>query len=275
MTGAVAPVTPVPLESPFPTDCPSHACAPLAHNSRTTERPSISLPPAGFKTWRLLKYDVILLSGPRCGASLMDARGSSDGAPRLDPAGRTFEWDTTAALLRSVRAGDSAALERLCARYLPQMRSWATGRLPLWARDALDTDDLVQDTLINTLRHLDHFEIRREGALQWYLREALRNRIREEIRRASARPKVTELGAAQADPGPSPLEQAVGNEMLRRYESALQQLNEDEREAVMLRIELGHTYAEIATATGKPSADAARMAVQRAVAKLAREMGDD
>ena len=40
------------------------------------------------------------------------------------------------------------------------------------------------------------------------------------------------------------------------------------------RVELGLTYSEIAAAAGKPSANAARMAVTRALIRLAEEMGE-
>ena len=86
-------------------------------------------------------------------------------------------------LLERVRAGDTAALNRLLDRYLPRLSRWASGRLPQWARDLSDTDDLVQDTLIRSVANLDHFEASGEGALQAYLRGAVMNRIRDEIRR--------------------------------------------------------------------------------------------
>ena len=70
----------------------------------------------------------------------------------------------------------------------------------------------------------------------------------------------------------SPLEAAIGSQTLDRYEAALARLTEDEREAVVTRVEFGLSYAEVADALGKPSADAARMAVVRALVKLAREM---
>jgi RNA polymerase sigma-70 factor (ECF subfamily) len=49
-------------------------------------------------------------------------------------------------------------------------------------------------------------------------------------------------------------------------------LTEGERQAVVLRVELGLSYEEIAGQLEKPSADAARMAVTRAIARLAAEM---
>ena len=69
------------------------------------------------------------------------------------------------------------------ARYLPRLKRWATGRLPRWARDATDTHDIVQDTLLRTLGRLDSFEDRGDGALQADLRQGIMNRIRDELRR--------------------------------------------------------------------------------------------
>lgn len=175
-------------------------------------------------------------------------------------------------LVRRAQGGDPAALERLCARYLSPLRRWASHRLPIWARDLLDTDDLVQDTLMHTLHRVADFEPRGSGAMHAYLRQAIQNRIQNELRRVRRKPPPGVLDEAVIDDGPSPLEQAVGAEAIRRYESALERLRPDEREAVVARLELDMGYAEIAAALGKPSPDAARMAVGRALVRLAEEM---
>lgn len=143
----------------------------------------------------------------------------------------------------------------------------------MWARDLRDTDDLVQDTLIATLRHLDGFEVRKDGALHAYLRESIGNRIRDEIRRINRRPEVEAADEAIEDRAPSPLEAAIGTEALSRYERALTTLSAVERDAVIARVEFGLGYAEIASALGKSSADAARMMVSRALLHVAQEMG--
>src|SRR5215208_3378585 len=91
--------------------------------------------------------------------------------------------ESTVELLARVRNGDRDALDALFSRCLPPLRRWARGRLPAAARGALDTQDLVQDTILNSLRRLDQFESRHEGALQAYLRQAVLNRIRDEARR--------------------------------------------------------------------------------------------
>jgi RNA polymerase sigma factor (sigma-70 family) len=175
-------------------------------------------------------------------------------------------------LLKQARAGNGQALETLLARYLPRLRRWASGRLPHGARDLVDTEDIVQETLIRALRHIDTFEYRREGALQAYLRQAVHNRITDQARRIARRPRGDELTSGVADLGPSPLEQSIGNEALERYERALQRLTQDDREAVILRVELGCQYSEVAQALQKPSVGAARMAIIRAIARLGREM---
>jgi RNA polymerase sigma-70 factor (ECF subfamily) len=182
-------------------------------------------------------------------------------------------WDSTLTLLTRARGGDAQALDDLFARYLPGLRQWASGRLPRWARDLADTPDVVQEVLLETFKRIDGFENRGEGALRAYLRQAVMNRIRDELRRAARHPARVELAKSLPDPGLSPLECAVGAEVVERYEAALQRLSEGDRELVIARVEMGLTYAELAAATGKPSAGAARMAVGRALLRLAGDLG--
>ena len=180
--------------------------------------------------------------------------------------------DSTFDLVERAKSGDQEALNRLFARYLPSLRRWASGRLPRWSRDLMDTDDLVQETMVRAVNRLDRFESRHEGALQAYLRQAIVNRIRDEIRRTKRSPAATELDENASDPGASPLEAAIGAEALDRYDAALGRLRPEEREAIVARVEMDGTYVQVAQALGKPSADAARMAVSRALLRLAEEM---
>jgi RNA polymerase sigma-70 factor (ECF subfamily) len=180
--------------------------------------------------------------------------------------------ESTFHLIDRARAGDQAALDRLFDRHLTPLRRWARGRLPGWARDLADTDDLVQDTLLQTFKRIDGFQPRRVGALQAYLRQAVLNRIRDELRRKGRRPESTELDGLETDRSASPLEQAIGQEAIERYERALARLRPEDQGAVIGRVELGYSYEELAEALGKPSADAARKAAERALVCLAEEM---
>ncbi|HKQ56464.1 MAG TPA: sigma-70 family RNA polymerase sigma factor [Candidatus Eisenbacteria bacterium] len=178
-------------------------------------------------------------------------------------------------LVRRAQAGDRRALDQLFQRYLPILRRWATGRLPRWARDLVDTDDMIQDALIRTFNNLEGFVPRHDGAFGAYVRQALLNRIRDEVRKAQARPLRADLSSQHAADGASPLEEAIGKDQLERYERALARLQPAEREAVLARIEMGLSYQQIATAGDRPSAEAARKAVSRALLKLATELADE
>jgi RNA polymerase sigma factor (sigma-70 family) len=180
--------------------------------------------------------------------------------------------ESTSELIRRVREGDRDSLERLIQRHVTPLRRYVSGRLPRWARDLADTDDLVQDTLMRTFSKLDAFEVRGGGALLAYLRQAVMNRLRDELRRKGRVPplaNVDEIDLAGAD---SPLEETIGREAAARYVAALERLHPEERDAIIGRVEMEYSYAELAEVLGKPTPDAARKAASRALLRLAEEM---
>jgi RNA polymerase sigma factor (sigma-70 family) len=143
--------------------------------------------------------------------------------------------------------------------------------VPLQTRALGDTDDLVQITLLKTLGKVKEFDSRHKGAFFAYLRRVLQNQIRDHLRSANRRPSsqlVDEPVAAQA----SPLEEAITRAGLQAYEAALDQLDERSKEAVIMRLELGSSYEEIADVIASPTPNAARMTVSRALVRLAELM---
>jgi len=179
-----------------------------------------------------------------------------------------MDGESSIDLLNRAKIGDQAALGELFARYGPALRRWARGRLPRWARDASETDDLVQDAILHSLKHVAHIDAARSGAFFAYLRQSVLNRIRDNLRRAGRRPSPQALDDDLPTSLSSPLEAAIGRETLERYEAALAALTSDEREAVIGRLEFGYSFEELADILGKPTPDAARMAVKRAVGRL-------
>lgn len=186
--------------------------------------------------------------------------------------GQSDSWSSTLSLLTRAREGDASALNDLFTRYLPVLRRWAAGRLPQRARDLADTHDLVQETLLQVFKRVGDFEHRGEGAFHAYLRQAVMNRIRNEIRNAGRRPAREALTDSVPADDLSPFEAAIGRESADRYEAALTRLSDADRELIVGRLELGLTYPELAHVSGKPSADAARMALTRAIARLIEEI---
>jgi RNA polymerase sigma-70 factor (ECF subfamily) len=192
------------------------------------------------------------------------AKSAADAMPLL----------ATRELLRLAKQGDRRATDQLIGRYLPRLRRWASGRLPMRARSLLDTADLVQETLLRVLQGFDRIEVRGPGGFQAYVRQAVLNRIKDELRWAALRPGPGHVPESLPDRSPSPLEHAIGAEVLERYERALARLAEEDRELLHLWIELGFDYEEIAAMTERPSRDAARMSIRRALARLGEAMGD-
>jgi RNA polymerase sigma-70 factor (ECF subfamily) len=178
--------------------------------------------------------------------------------------------ESTIHLIERARAGDREALERLFGRHAVPLRHWARGRLPRWARQLSDTNDLVQDALLQTFRRIDTFEPRGVGSLQAYLRQSVLNRLRDELRRHARTPEMAVMTAEEIENSPSPLQLAVSREGLERYEQAT--LRPEDRDAIMGRLEVGYSYDELAGILGKPTADAARKAARRALMRLAEEL---
>jgi RNA polymerase sigma-70 factor (ECF subfamily) len=100
------------------------------------------------------------------------------------------------------------------------------------------------------------------------------NRIRDVIRTIERRP-VDALDDSDLQlPGnePTPYDAATLAERERRYKLALNTLTEEERHLVVGRLELGYNYEQLALVTNRSTAEAARLAVRRAVSKLAERM---
>ena len=182
---------------------------------------------------------------------------------------------TTTQLLTGAAKGDENSRQALLERYLPRLRTWAHGRLPAHGRDLCETDDLVQITLIRALGRLDDFEHRRPGAFLAYLRAILMNSVRDEIRRKQRLPGRVDISGGGLPSEISVVESMIGQDVVAAYEAGLAKMDEDKRNAVIMRIEFGMSYEEIAEELERPSANAARMMISRSLAELAEAMPSD
>lgn len=179
---------------------------------------------------------------------------------------------TTIELLRDIRDGDRDAEQRLYERFLPSLRRWAHGRMPRALRDISDTDDLVQVTLLRALRHLGEFESSGSGSFLAYLRQILLNEVRAELRKPRRRDDSIDIDSCvSGDGGDSVVENLVGHERLRAYETALGRLERRQQELVVMRLEFGMPHVEIALETGS-TPDAVRVALARALKAMTRHI---
>ncbi len=178
-------------------------------------------------------------------------------------------------LLVQAQAGNGEALNCLLARYIPRLERWVSGRMPHAIRSMNDTADIVQDSVINAVRNLDTLQIRSEGALLAYLRQAVNNRIIDQYRRHRRRPPRVEIPLDAEAAETSPLEAAIGIEAMSNYERALAGLREKDRQLIVLHVEFGMKAADLASQLNLETPAAARMALQRALKKLAEAMRQD
>ena len=178
----------------------------------------------------------------------------------------------TLELVVRARQGDRPAMEALLERCLPPLKRWAHGRLPAMARGRMDTGDLVQEAALHALNNLESFEPRHVGSMQAYLRQSVINRIRDEVRRVVRQPAPLELPEDLAADRTTPLEFAIQQEAYDHYRVAMSRLSSKDRELIVGRIEVQWSLAEIAHRFGLRTVDAARMAVNRAVKRLATDL---
>jgi RNA polymerase sigma-70 factor (ECF subfamily) len=177
-----------------------------------------------------------------------------------------------------LRAGDRAAANDLFARHLPSLQRAVRARVPRDQRHRLDEDDLIQQTLLQALTHLDRFECRGEGAFLAWLSRIAANAALDALKRRDLR----RINPAEAG-DPVPLDELPGDgatpsgilrrdEEQERLEAALDSLTPEHRDILIEREILGLDLDALAEAHGK-SKDAIRMQVQRAREALARRLG--
>jgi RNA polymerase sigma-70 factor, ECF subfamily len=193
----------------------------------------------------------------------------SSASPRITDASAT-----SLRLLARIHRGDATAIDQFFERYLPRLRHWARGRLPRWTRIDVDTPDVVQDVMLRSLGRLREVQPRSRDALQRYFRVAVANRIRDEHRRFPRR-RTEPLSSAHdaTDRTPSSLDRLLDLERQEHYRLALASLDRDDRDLIVGHIELGYNYAQLGCMTDR-SPNAARMALHRAVGRLAVRMNE-
>lgn len=181
---------------------------------------------------------------------------------------------STRALIRRGQGGDGLAWDRVFGRILTRLRRWANRRISPAARSEGDTQDAVQDAALKVWRRIGKLDIDSPGALEAYVRQTVRHRIREQARQATLKPMLLSLDADAVHTGQDPEAQLLEGQAAERYRVAYAALDRSDREAIIARTEMGFSWEQVAELTGKHSAGAARMAVTRAVDILRRAVVD-
>ena len=182
--------------------------------------------------------------------------------------------DSEQRLLDRVRQGSRSAVDLLFRRYASWLRRWARGRLPQWAREGMDTSDLVQDALQRTFAQLARLRSVHVTALRSYLRRTIQNRIGDQLRHATLRRRLAlpNESIRLSDEAAPQYQQLLDNETWRRYLKGLKQLTPRQQRLIVGRLELEYSYRQMALIERLSTPDAARMAFQRALVRLSNVM---
>lgn len=195
----------------------------------------------------------------------------------------TSELNETINLLGQARAGDRGAADNLFFKIGPRLEAIVRLRLGYRLRTKMETLDVVQDAMLAALPHLEVKQFNSSGEFFHWLSALLENRIRDladhfgAAKRNTERERPLEAPAGGEDTrlgpiaglarGDTPSMIAAGREEACRLEQAIDELPEDQREALILVRYTGMSLAEAGQEMNR-SADAVRMLVSRAIVRL-------
>jgi RNA polymerase sigma-70 factor (ECF subfamily) len=188
----------------------------------------------------------------------------------------------TTLLLERWNGGDERALQELLRLHLPWIHKHVSNRMGGLVRAKEDTQDVVQNALVEFLRYGPRFKVSNEAHLRFLLGRIAENVLRDRHdfftrrRRQAARERplpedtILELDAGSRDSirPDRALEKKQWQAWVRL---ALEMMDPEEREVIVMRQWDELEFAEIAEKTGS-TPDAVRMRFQRALPKLAQKI---
>ncbi len=193
--------------------------------------------------------------------------------------------EKTQELLADAKQGDGSAVNQLMDRQRDALRRMVEMRLDQKIQRRVDVSDVVQDVLIEANRRLADYLDKPVMPFHLWMRQIAKDRIIDAHRRhrASAKRSVDreqpmvapagmdrstmELAAQICDPELTPAAAATQQELARRVEQAITQLNDQDCEIIVMRHYEQLSNQEVAQALGLTE-PAASMRYLRAVRRL-------
>lgn len=202
------------------------------------------------------------------------------------------ESDRTQDILRDVAGGDQQAVNRLMDRHREAVRRMVQLRLDHAVARRVDASDVVQDVMLEASQRLTDY-LRNPGMpFHLWLRQLALDRIIDMHRRhrgaqrrsvdreqnfsgvGSDEQSAADLAALLRDAELTPAAAALRKELQTRFVEALQQMDEGDREIIVMRHFEHLGNSEAAEALGL-SAPAAGMRYLRAIRRLRELLGGD
>ena len=199
--------------------------------------------------------------------------------------------EETLELLRRAEAGEKDAINNLMDRHRESLRQMVQMRLDKAIVGRVDASDVVQDVLWEASKRLDDYIQDPAMPFHLWLRQLAKDRMIDMHRRhrGAQRRSVDRENPLQTAPGPdasafdwggqlpdgelTPAAANIRKELEQRFLAALSQLDEDDREIILMRHYEHLGNGEVATALGITPA-AAGMRHLRALKKLRAILGE-
>ena len=180
--------------------------------------------------------------------------------------------DTARGLIARAQEGDRAAFDRLVEVYRDRLAARIETRVGASLRQAVEVEDILQETLLRAFRSLGRFEWRGEESFHRWLCGIAEHAILKAAHRHRRGPGEP-LRADLAGKGTSPSTLLRRNERFDRLQDSMDSLSDDHREVIRLaRIER-LPMEEIARRLGR-SPEATKQLLRRALVKLREKFGE-
>lgn len=194
--------------------------------------------------------------------------------------------DETIELLNGAQQGDRDAVDRLLDRHRDSLNRMVRCRLNQGVARRVDASDVVQDALITASRRLAEYLQSPSMPFHAWLRQLARDRLADVYRRelAAKRDVAREQNMANADRSSldplaqvrdeqlTPAAMLLRKEFAERFQSAVDQLDDDAREIILMRHSEQLTNSQAAELLGLTE-PAASMRYLRALRQLKSSLG--
>lgn len=200
--------------------------------------------------------------------------------------------DQTQELINDAKAGDAGAAGELLDRHRDALRRMIDLRLDRRIRQRVDASDIVQEVMIEANRRLQLYLADPAMPFHLWLRQMAQDRIIDAHRRhrgsgkrsvdrehgntaaANLDHSTMELAAQLCDPELTPAARATMAELQRRFEAALETMDDHDREIVLMRHFEQLSNQDVARTLGLTE-PAASMRYLRAIRKLRKLLSDE
>lgn len=202
------------------------------------------------------------------------------------------EAEKTQDLLRDIKAGDASAINRLLERHRDALRRMVDMRLDPKIRQRVDASDVVQEAMMEANRRMSTFLENPGMPFHLWIRQIATDRLIDQHRRHRVSKKrsvdleqapvvasnldhsTIQFGHQLQDREMTPAKAAIRAEMQRRFEAAIEEMDEHDQEIIVMRHFEKLSNQEVADVLGLTE-PAASMRYLRAIRRLKKQLAPD